>query len=373
MNPYVEGQENNRRKMTMESWINNRWSNERITWDELWMNMTHLVGMRSPCSRDRIGAVVVTPDNQLLSCGYNGPPPNSPLPDTWCSEWCPRAMSNGNDQWCYSAHSEFNAIIRAPRDLRQGGILYVNSAVCIDCAKLIPSSGIGRVIMKVTREHAHRDPDTSIALLQECGIDVVVWAEHHTVYSRIFVDANGMGPHTCYFCDGTMARIEAIHHINHDHSDNSVDNLAAAHTGCHSRYHMSGISLTRQTSSRASVTWNRRKPVLECPTCGLNTTPGWLKRHCEYQDHDMSAYHEWKEQSEREQRTCVECGVEFDTYELWRSHRRSWNIAGGCGLRRCVECDKESSNAGVANHQIATGHSGVELVPVDQHNVIKLS
>lgn len=51
----------------------------------------------------------------------------------------------------------------------------------------------------------------------------------------------------CFFCGEKLPREwrlnkkpegVVVHHINHDHYDNRFSNRAAAHTGCHSKYHL---------------------------------------------------------------------------------------------------------------------------------------
>ena len=46
---------------------------KRPNWDEIWMQFARLVSKRSYDPRHRVGAVIVTSDNQqVLSIGYNG-------------------------------------------------------------------------------------------------------------------------------------------------------------------------------------------------------------------------------------------------------------------------------------------------------------
>jgi len=76
-----------------------------------------------------------------------------------------------------------------------------------------------------------------------------VWSNSKRVISvsikaSTFVNANPTGPWACHFCSrdivptGGWRDLLVIHHINGDHSDNTVSNLSAAHYGCcHSSYH----------------------------------------------------------------------------------------------------------------------------------------
>lgn len=338
--------------MTIEGWIESRWRGDRISWEELWFNMAHLVAMRARCDRDRVGAVIVTEDNVLQSTGYNGPPAGFYV-EGWCHEWCPAAIS-GNRDHCPSVHAEVNALLRTPKPLRPGTVMYVTSTMCLNCAKSVAAAGVCRVVMKVktAERYRHRDAETTIAFLKECGVEVVVWKEYHTTYSRIFVDIYGMGPHTCYFCEETMMVIETVHHIDHDHSNDDPVNLAAAHECCHMAYHKTNKIYRRaphqkRLSPRLSVTrrWERVKPLISCRTCGLKTTPGWLRRHADSTGHDGTAYDEWRTEDERRRvalRTCDRCGHIFDQGRQLALHRYWSDRTGRCkaqdnGTRADVE------------------------------------
>ena len=45
-----------------------------ISWDEYFMGVAHLSGMRSKDPNTQVGACIVSPDNKILSMGYNGFP-----------------------------------------------------------------------------------------------------------------------------------------------------------------------------------------------------------------------------------------------------------------------------------------------------------
>lgn len=62
--------------------------------------------------------------------------------------------------------------MESDRSKREGGTIYVTSHVCFGCAKLIANSGLARVVVSTTDEHAHRNPQASYRFLIECGIKV---------------------------------------------------------------------------------------------------------------------------------------------------------------------------------------------------------
>ena len=45
-----------------------------ITWDEYFMGVAQLSGMRSKDPNSQVGACIVSQDNKILSMGYNGFP-----------------------------------------------------------------------------------------------------------------------------------------------------------------------------------------------------------------------------------------------------------------------------------------------------------
>lgn len=155
-------------------------TNTRPTWDEVWMDMARIIGQRSKCDRDKVGAVIVPVGNAEGFVGsYNGPPYGYPAEGS-CLAWCPRAQPGNvtiktDYTDCPSAHAEANAITRADYSKIQGGTIYVTSSVCFTCSKLIANSGIKRVVMQVDQSKTHRNPQMTIDFLLTSGLGVEVW------------------------------------------------------------------------------------------------------------------------------------------------------------------------------------------------------
>ena len=157
----------------------------RPSWDDTWMAVATRLGARSRCSGRGIGAVVVSADNSYSCVGYNGPPAKMPLPDgTSCLHWCPRMnldvrQKSGRYDDCVTAHAEANALVRADFSRIQGGTLYVSSACCWECGKLVANSGVTRIVMMLDPElDKHRDPYRTVRMLEQCGVQVIIWGEH---------------------------------------------------------------------------------------------------------------------------------------------------------------------------------------------------
>ena len=120
-------------------------SNKRqdyITWDEYFMSVAMLAGMRSKDPNSQVGACIVSEDNKILSIGYNGFPKD-------CSDdefpWA-RQGDELNTKYFYVVHSELNAILNYSGGSLEGAKLYVSLFPCNECAKAIIQSGIKEVI-----------------------------------------------------------------------------------------------------------------------------------------------------------------------------------------------------------------------------------
>lgn len=113
-----------------------------ISWDEYFMGVAKLSGMRSKDPNTQVGACIVSQDNKILSMGYNGFPMG-------CSDdefpWG-REGEGLDSKYFYSTHSELNAILNYRGGSLEGAKLYVSLFPCNECAKAIIQSGIKTVI-----------------------------------------------------------------------------------------------------------------------------------------------------------------------------------------------------------------------------------
>ena len=113
-----------------------------ISWDEYFMGVSLLSGMRSKDPNTQVGACIVSEDNKILSMGYNGFP-------IGCSDeefsW-DREGDMIHSKYAYVTHSELNAILNYRGGSLKGAKLYVSLFPCNECAKAIIQSGIKTVI-----------------------------------------------------------------------------------------------------------------------------------------------------------------------------------------------------------------------------------
>ncbi len=113
-----------------------------ITWDEYFMGVAKLSGMRSKDPNTQVGCCIVSKDNKILSMGYNGLPRGCSDDEfPWCREGEPL-----DNKYFYSTHSELNAILNYKGTQLEGSKLYVSLFPCNECAKAIIQSGIATII-----------------------------------------------------------------------------------------------------------------------------------------------------------------------------------------------------------------------------------
>ena len=113
-----------------------------ISWDEYFMGIALLSGERSKDPNSQVGACIVSPDNKILSIGYNGFP-------IGCSDdeipW-DREGDFVDTKYPYVCHSELNAILNYTGSTLKQSRIYVTLFPCKECAKAIIQSGIKEVI-----------------------------------------------------------------------------------------------------------------------------------------------------------------------------------------------------------------------------------
>lgn len=113
-----------------------------ITWDEYFMGVAMLSGMRSKDPNTQVGCCIVSQDNKILSMGYNGLPKGCSDDDfPWEREGAPLET-----KYLFTAHSELNAILNYSGGSLAGAKLYVSLFPCNECAKAIIQCGIKEVI-----------------------------------------------------------------------------------------------------------------------------------------------------------------------------------------------------------------------------------
>ena len=114
-----------------------------LSWDEYFMGVAMLSGMRSKDPNTQVGCCIVSQDNKILSMGCNGFPMG-------CSDdefpWARDGEGPLETKYVYSTHSELNAILNYSGGSLSGGKLYFSPFPCNECGKTNIQEGIKEVI-----------------------------------------------------------------------------------------------------------------------------------------------------------------------------------------------------------------------------------
>lgn len=143
---------------------------ERETWHEYFLSLCKFISRRSKDQNTQVGCVIVGPDNEIRSTGYNCFPRgvNDNLPD--------RQERPG--KYFFFEHAERNAIYNAARVgiSLKGCTLYVTWIPCAECARGIIQAGISSVIIETKEIPERWKPSCKAALimLKEANIPVMI-------------------------------------------------------------------------------------------------------------------------------------------------------------------------------------------------------
>ena len=121
--------------------MNERTSNMLTpTWDEYFLGMIKPVSTRSKDPNTKIGCVIVGPDREIRTTGYNSFVRG--LRDN-----VPERLVRPEKYW-WTEHAERNAIYNAARvgTPLKDCTLYVSTLPCVECARAIVSVGIREVV-----------------------------------------------------------------------------------------------------------------------------------------------------------------------------------------------------------------------------------
>ena len=107
----------------------------RPTWDEYFSNFAELASTRSPY-KTKVGCVIVSPDNRIISTGYNG---------FFAGAVHTHIHQDGHE--VSTVHAEANAISYAARcgTSTKDCSIYITHFPCLNCFKLIVSAGIKKI------------------------------------------------------------------------------------------------------------------------------------------------------------------------------------------------------------------------------------
>lgn len=139
----------------------------KVSWDKTFFDIIDVIAQRSDDPNTKLGAIIVSPDNNIISIGYNGLPRG--IEPTELNTTRPT-------KYDYMEHAESNAILNCVRNsiaIPQRSKLYVQMVPCVTCTRAIIQAGIGEVIIGNTvssNPKWEEDWATSNTMLTEAGI-----------------------------------------------------------------------------------------------------------------------------------------------------------------------------------------------------------
>jgi len=130
---------------------------ERPPLYEVYMRMAEELAKRSTCARLQVGTVITGSQlENVVAIGYNGNVRGFP-------NRCDGDAPGG----CGCIHSEQNALIKAPGQLRSK-VAFITASPCVSCAKLMVQANISFVFYR----DAYRDA-TGLDVLAQAGVVAV--------------------------------------------------------------------------------------------------------------------------------------------------------------------------------------------------------
>lgn len=143
-----------------------------ISWDEYFMGVAYLSGMRSKDPNTQVGACIVSSDNKILSMGYNGFP-------NGCSDQVFPWEKEGEEldtKYPFVTHSELNAILNYRGGSLEGTKIYVSLFPCNECAKAIIQAGIRTVVYDSDKYEGTTSNRASKKMFDAAGVSYVPYS-----------------------------------------------------------------------------------------------------------------------------------------------------------------------------------------------------
>ena len=146
-----------------------------MNWDEYFMAMARFVAQKSKDQSVKVGVVIVGPDNEVRSTGYNGFPRG--IDESFPSRW-ERPI-----KYQFVEHAERNAVYNAARIgvSTRGCTAYMESPPCADCGRALIQAGIKKIVVTTNNPFKNRADwaqsiEFAMNLLREGGVEVV-WTD----------------------------------------------------------------------------------------------------------------------------------------------------------------------------------------------------
>ncbi len=139
-------------------------------WDLRFLDLSRHIAQWSKDPSTKVGCVIVGPDREIRSTGYNGFPRG--VADT------DERLTNRDIKYPLIVHAEENAVAQAARigARLHGCVAYTSMPPCARCARLLIQAGVSRVVcppLTSVPERWSAEVLTAAAMLVEAGVEVV--------------------------------------------------------------------------------------------------------------------------------------------------------------------------------------------------------
>ena len=139
-----------------------------LSWDEYFMGVAKLSGLRSKDPNTQVGCCIVNQNKKIVAVGYNGMP-------IGCNDkdfpWDVKEGSLENTKYAYVVHAELNAILNSTQQL-SGCTIYVSLFPCNECSKAIIQSGIKEIVYADDQYFGTPSFNASRRMLEASGVKV---------------------------------------------------------------------------------------------------------------------------------------------------------------------------------------------------------
>ena len=161
----------------------------RPSWDAYFMTLASLAAQRSNCMKRRVGCVLVSQNNRVISTGYNGTPRGiRNCNDGGCARCNAGPGTGAGLSTCLCLHAEENALLEAGRErIREGSVLYCDTCPCLTCSVKITQVGISEVVFS---QSYNMDTETA-AIFREAGVKLRQFSPPRNGLINLGLDTRG--------------------------------------------------------------------------------------------------------------------------------------------------------------------------------------
>lgn len=113
----------------------------KVSWDKTFFDIINVIAQRSDDPNTKLGSIIVSKDNDIISIGFNGLPRGV--------KPTPRKLQRPT-KYDFMEHAESNSILNCVRNntlIPPNSRLYVQMTPCVNCTRAIIQSGISEVVI----------------------------------------------------------------------------------------------------------------------------------------------------------------------------------------------------------------------------------